>query len=242
MLKGYFSYLYENTAKNSGNAVYSLLEPNKNAALLDCGCWNGVNTKKFGNIVGTNHLYGVEINKAKAKEASKKGINVEIADLNKRLPYKNNFFDVIIVYHVIEHLVNVRLFVSELHRILKNDGYVIIGTPNLASWHNIFALLLGVQPFSGPTIKPDYESDIKLVKNINRERLDKIFSGNKSKDLEHIKIMTLKALVGLLRESKLNVEEVKGFGYYPFPPPFSTLLQKFDHWHSHYVLVKSRKE
>ncbi len=240
MLKGYFSYLYEHTAKNSTASLYSLLENNSSTVLLDCGCWNGVNTKKFGNFIGTNSLYGIEIDKAKAKEASKKGIKVEICNLNEKLPYKNNFFDVVIAYHVIEHLVNVRLFVSEIHRILKKDGYVVIGTPNLASWHNIFALLIGLQPFSGPTIKPDYESDLRLVKELNKERMKRVFS-KETETLEHIKVMTTKALVGLLKDFKFKIENVKGFGYYPSPPMLSTILSNIDPYHSHYIIVKARK-
>ena len=240
MLKDYFSYLYENTAKSSGSAVYSLLEQNKDAVLLDCGCWNGVNTKKFGNIVGTNFLYGIEIDKEKTKEAIKKGIKVNICNLNEKLPYKNNLFDVVIAYHIIEHLVNVRLFVAEIYRVLKKNGYVIIGTPNLASWHNIFALLIGLQPFSGPTIKPDYQSEIKFVKELNKARMKKVFL-KEAESLDHIKIMTTRALFGLLRDFKFKIENVRGFGYYPMPPLIAGLLSRLDPYHSHYIIVKARK-
>lgn len=240
MFKHYLSYLYENTAKSSSLAIYSLLEQNRNSILLDCGCWDGVNTKKFGNAVDTNFLYGIEINKVKAKEASKNGIRVKICDLNKKLPYKSNFFNVVIANHVIEHLVNVRLFVSEIYRVLKSNGYAIIATPNLASWHNIFALLIGIQPFSGPTIKPDYESDYKLVRDLNKARMKKVFIVE-SESLEHIKIMTTKALLGLFRDYKFKVERLLGFGYYPLPPFLATLLAKLDPYHSHYIVVKVRK-
>lgn len=240
MLKGYFSYLYERTAKSSGEALYALLEKNENAVLLDCGCWDGVNTRKFGNAIGTRHLYGVEIDKAKAEESAKNGVKVAVNNLNEKLPYKNDFFDVVIAYHVIEHLVNVRLFIAEIYRVLKKNGYVIIGTPNLASWHNIFALLIGLQPFSGPTIKPDYEADVRLVKELNKKRMKKVFS-KEAESLEHIKVMTTKALIGLLKDSKFKVENAKGFGYYPLPPPIACFMSKLDSCHSHYIVVKARK-
>lgn len=240
MLKGYFSYLYENTAKNSGLALRRMLEKDPKANLLDCGCWDGINTKKLGDIVGTKNLYGIELNRNKAKEASKKGINVKIIDLNKKFDYPSDFFDVVIAYHVIEHLVNVRLFASEIHRVLKKGGYVLIGTPNLASWHNIFALLLGLQPFSGPTIKPDYESDLKLIKSINKERMKKVFS-EESETLDHVKVMTTKALIGLLRDFNFRIEKTEGFGYYPLPPLIAGSLAKIDPYHSHYIIVKARK-
>ncbi len=241
MLKSYFSYLYERTAKNSGSSVYSLLEENNNAKLLDCGCWDGLNTKSFGSIIGTKNLYGIEIHKPKAKEAEKNGIKVKISDLNDKFPYSSNFFDVVVAYHVIEHLVNVRLFVAELYRVLNKNGYVIIGTPNLASWHNVFALTIGLQPFSGPTIKPDYEADLSLVKKLNQERLGRVFHGSKSQSLDHVKVMTLRALIGLLKQNKFKIEKTEGFGYYPLPPPISSVMEKIDPYHSHYVIVKARK-
>lgn len=240
MLRGYFSYLYENAAKNSTASLCSLLEKNKNAVLLDCGCWDGANTRKFGNFIGTNFLYGIEIDRQKANEAARKGVKAEICNLNEKLPYKNDFFDVVIAYHVIEHLVNVRLFVSEIYRILKRNGYVVIGTPNLASWHNIFALMIGLQPFSGPTIKPDYKADIKIVKELNKARMQRVFS-KEAESLEHIKVMTTRALIGLLKEFKFKIENVKGFGYYPLPPLIAGFMSKLDPCHSHYIVVKARK-
>jgi len=241
MLKNYFSYLYNNTEKEYISNFYSLFEKHHNAKILDCGCWDGINTKKIGELIGTNFLYGMEINKKKAKDASKNGINARVSDLNKRFPYNNNFFDVIFANHVIEHLVNVGLFVSEIYRVLKKDGYVVIGTPNLASWHNVFALFLGLQPFSGPTIKPDYESDFGVVKNINKERLNRVFLGSKSSGLDHIKVMTTKALIGLLRDFNFDITKIKAFGYYPLPPIIAKSLSKIDPYHGHYILVKARK-
>lgn len=240
MLKKYFSYLYESTAKESGISAESLLEHDENARLLDCGCWDGSNTKKFGGIVGTASLYGIEFNKLKAKEAASKGVKVKIADLNKRLLYRNDSFDAAIAYHVIEHLVNVRLFISELHRVLKKGGYAVIGTPNLASWHNIFALLLGLQPFSGPTIKPDSKSGLKLVMELNKERMKRVFAED-SETLEHVKVMTTRALIGLLKDFKFRIEYAGGFGYYPLPPLLAKPLAKIDPYHSHYIVVKARK-
>lgn len=240
MLKSYFSYLYENTSINSTNYLYSLLEKNSKAILLDCGCWDGTNTRKFGGIINTTSLYGIEIKKTKAGEAAKKGIKVKISDLNKKLPFESDFFDVVVAYHVIEHLVHVRLFASEIYRVLKKNGYAVIGTPNLASWHNVFALLLGIQPFSGPTIKPDYESDIKFIRGINKDRMEKVFS-RKTGTLDHIKVMTAKALIGLLKDFKFKIEDAKGFGYYPLPPLIARFLAKIDPHHSHYIIVKVRK-
>jgi len=49
---------------------------------------------------------------------------------------------------VIEHLVNPDNMLREAHRILKNHGYLLLTTPNLASWVNRLVMLLGYQPYN----------------------------------------------------------------------------------------------
>ena len=49
---------------------------------------------------------------------------------------------------VIEHLADTDVFVAEIARVLEPGGYAVISTENLASWHNVFALVFGWQPFS----------------------------------------------------------------------------------------------
>ena len=242
MMQRYYSYLYQNTVKNSREYFMSLLEKNPKAKLLDCGCWDGSNTLKYGSYIGTNNLYGVEIWKPKVKEAKAKGVIVKYGDLDKKLPFKNEAFNVVVAYHVIEHLVNVQRFVSEIHRILKKGGYAIIGTPNLASWHNIFALLIGIQPFSGPTIYPNYDSEVLMVKQLNARRNKDVFSDYyKEIVLQHIKVMTTRALVRLFRGNHFKIENLKGFGYYPMFPLMSKALSYMDPYHSHYIILKARK-
>jgi SAM-dependent methyltransferase len=51
--------------------------------------------------------------------------NVEIG-----LPFKNDYFDVIIASELLEHLNHPRSFFSECHRVLKKGGTLIITTPN----------------------------------------------------------------------------------------------------------------
>jgi 2-polyprenyl-3-methyl-5-hydroxy-6-metoxy-1,4-benzoquinol methylase len=48
---------------------------------------------------------------------------------------------------MIEHLRDTDGFMIELQRVLKPGGIAVISTNNLASWHNIVALMLGAQPF-----------------------------------------------------------------------------------------------
>ena len=68
------------------------------------------------------------------------------------LPYKNNSFQMITAISIIEHLnqIDAVKFVKEARRVLKNDGYIFMVTPNYSS---IFRLIQGKNWFgySDPT-------------------------------------------------------------------------------------------
>lgn len=46
-----------------------------------------------------------------------------------QIPLGNDFFDLIICYHILEHIENDKRAMEELHRVLKFDGICIIQTP-----------------------------------------------------------------------------------------------------------------
>ncbi len=55
------------------------------------------------------------------------------------LPFANNSFDLIIIQDVIEHLVEVKDFYSEVNRVLKTNGIIYLSTPNKLSLFNFVA-------------------------------------------------------------------------------------------------------
>jgi 2-polyprenyl-3-methyl-5-hydroxy-6-metoxy-1,4-benzoquinol methylase len=96
--------------------------------LLDIGAGTGdflVVAKNDGwNIIGIEPS-------AKAKEtAIKKG--VFFADSLSEL--ENNSFDVITMWHVLEHVPNLEDYLSELKRLIKPNGTIIIAVPNFKSF------------------------------------------------------------------------------------------------------------
>jgi len=98
----------------------------KNLKILDLGAGTGDDLliqKKFGEI------YAVDIEK-KALNQIPGDLCVEkkVADACK-LPYKDKFFDVVTSFEVLEHVTNDTLVVSEIMRVLKDDGYLIFSVP-----------------------------------------------------------------------------------------------------------------
>jgi ubiquinone/menaquinone biosynthesis C-methylase UbiE len=112
---------------------------------LDLGCGTGRFAASFRQRFKVIVL-GVD-SSIKAKSLSQKNlIEVKVSDLNEALPFDKNSQDFIISIEVLEHLVNPDGFLNEIKRILKPGGYLILTTPNLASWYNRVLLVLGIQP------------------------------------------------------------------------------------------------
>lgn len=67
------------------------------------------------------------------------------------LSFPDNEFEIILSLETIEHLSKPFLFIKELARIAKNDGTIIISTPNVL-WEGIHSLaaILGIHHSEGP--------------------------------------------------------------------------------------------
>jgi len=106
--------------------------------LLDVGA--GVGTLLFVAARRGFVVQGVEVSEwASAFAREEKGLDVLTGTLeDARL--ETETFDVVVINHVLEHVVNPRTLLVEVHRILKNDGLLVIGVPNIGS---IMACLRG---------------------------------------------------------------------------------------------------
>lgn len=73
---------------------------------------------------------------------------IDLFDAEKdRFPYENAHFDTVICGELIEHLFEDPMhLMSEINRILKPGGHVVLTTPNIASYRGISAILQGFHP------------------------------------------------------------------------------------------------
>jgi len=111
----------------SCNHIYSHKAP-KNGNFLDYGCGTGWLIEhaksKFKNIEG------YEPTKKLAEITSKKlNINVFNDFRNRR----SNKYDIITLYDVIEHILNPKKFVNDIHKMMNKNALLVIYTPNSAS-------------------------------------------------------------------------------------------------------------
>lgn len=230
--------ILKNTAKkiekDFQDKLYSLLEKDAEASFLDLGCYDGTLSISIANKIGTNKVFGVEINSELAKKSKENGIVVKSSDLNHKIDFGDNSMDIVFSNQVIEHLYDIDRFVFEIYRVLKPGGYAIIGTVNIASWHNIACLIVGWQPF-------DYVNIIKKRWRIgNRFKLHQ--SDNKYGTNVHVKPFTISALKEIFTIYNFEVEEVVASGYYPLIHPLYKIFQSLDSKHSAFIGLKIRKK
>jgi SAM-dependent methyltransferase len=182
--------------------------------LLDVGCWDGALSSRCAAVLGSRRILGVEIYEEPARAAEARGLEVARVDLEEeRLPWPDASVDVVICNQVLEHLKNIWLPMSEMHRVLKPGGHAVLSVPNLASLHNRVLLGFGRQPTSvrvfGPHVRGYAWSEFRLF---------------------------------VEREGAYSVRTARGAGFYPVPSPWSAPLSTLWKGASHTMVFLARKE
>jgi len=221
--------LYTNAVNLNHKNLLNCAEQAESAKVVDLGCDDGSLTVELARKIGTKNIFGVEIVDASAGKATAKGITVRKFDLNNKFSFEDNFFDVVIANQIIEHIFDSDNFLSEIHRILKLNGYAIISTENASSWSNIIASVFGWQIFS----LTNFSSISQGIGNPFA-----IHKGESSiESWNHVRIYNIKGLKEYLEVFGLKVELIKGAGYFPLP----SFIGNLDKTHCHFMTFKVRK-
>jgi glycosyltransferase involved in cell wall biosynthesis/SAM-dependent methyltransferase len=84
--------------------------------------------------------------------------DVDLFDAEKdRFPYEDGFFSTVLCCELVEHLPSDPMhMISEINRVLKDKGHLVITTPNISSHRAIAAILQGHHPGFFPAyLKPE---------------------------------------------------------------------------------------
>jgi SAM-dependent methyltransferase len=110
--------------------------------ILDIGCGTGLNAEylaaKGHTVIGAD-LSPVAIEKLRAKGFE--GMVCDISD--EELPWSGGSFDLIFASEVLEHVANTEAFMTEVSRLLRPGGTLVLSTPNSAFWAYRLLGLLG---------------------------------------------------------------------------------------------------
>jgi SAM-dependent methyltransferase len=101
---------------------------------LDVGCGFAMTGKELKQLGLAKYVVGIEAN-PEAAESAKKNID-EVICCNAEdaeLPF-DNFFDYIILSHILEHLYDPSAVLKKIMKTLKNNGKLIVGLPNIKYW------------------------------------------------------------------------------------------------------------
>jgi SAM-dependent methyltransferase len=183
-------------AREAAKACVSIANPR----ILDVGAGYGRDLMATGELLGRSHeLYAIEAFPQAVEFLRSRQIDVQSVNLEReRLPFEDGFFDVVICNQVLEHLKEIFWTTSELSRVTKVGGKLVIGVPNLGSLHNRLSLMFGRQPPAMRVFGP------------------------------HVRGYTASGMTDFLeRGGFLKVSKIFGGNFYPLPPSTSRLMSNY---------------
>lgn len=145
---GYYSSIHiKNCNHIKNNLLYLLTLPlkyrfdfifpvlKKNGKLLDIGCGSGYRLNQLRTLGW--EVYGVEPSSELANFGREKfHLKIYQSSFEEAKFYPNEF-DVVTLYHVLEHVSQPEEFLLKIHNTLKTDGELLVAIPNINSLERI---------------------------------------------------------------------------------------------------------
>jgi ubiquinone/menaquinone biosynthesis C-methylase UbiE len=112
--------------------------------VLDVACGNGSFGEWFKSRLGAE-MYGIDYSPVAVDLCKQKGYaEVKLVDLDKDpIPFEDNYFDLVILSAVVEHIMSPEEVLEQACRRLKPGGKVIVLTPNITWIINRLLFLIG---------------------------------------------------------------------------------------------------
>ncbi|MDG2467718.1 MAG: class I SAM-dependent methyltransferase [Pirellulaceae bacterium] len=118
------------TARIRLNRIRSRLNLSSRPRVLDVGCSIGA-TLEAARQIGWDAV-GVDVSQDAVDYCCQRDLSAQKVD-GLRLPFPDNEFDVVVNWHVIEHVADVQATLAEWHRVIRPGGMLVMETPDAAS-------------------------------------------------------------------------------------------------------------
>tara|TARA_Y100000310_G_scaffold324261_1_gene385930 strand:- start:638 stop:1366 length:729 start_codon:yes stop_codon:yes gene_type:complete len=220
--------------EKSSLKIMKKLKLSEDAEILDAGCGDG----RFTQILAKSFegsVKGLEYSNEGIKLCRDKGLDVQFADFNEGIPFGDKMFDVIYAGEILEHLYNPDRFLEECRRVLKDNGHLIVTTPNLCNWYNRVLMLFGIQPVFIETSTIDTRVGAGILKFMKKD----------SHPVGHVRIFNATALEDIFKLHKFKLVKKQGEVFEHFPKKLAFLDRFFSNFYSlssgFVVVVKKTK-
>jgi SAM-dependent methyltransferase len=105
----------------------------KRYKILEIGCGDG---GVIQYLKDNHEVQGVDIAESGIKYLKTIGINAHLLDVSyEKLPFKDDYFDYVLIFEVFEHLKSPQLALEEIQRVLKPSGILLASIPNPKTGH-----------------------------------------------------------------------------------------------------------
>jgi SAM-dependent methyltransferase len=151
--------------------------------VLDIGSYDGTNARGIQDR--GNRVFGADV--VLPKLAQKKINNLIQIPFKPPYPFKDKTFDIVFLGEVLEHIMDTDEVLAEVKRITRDEGSIVITTPNVASLGRRLMLLFGISPYLEVSLNPQMSIP----------------------GIGHIRYFTKATLFELLRLNSLQVVEFK---------------------------------
>ena len=117
-----------NTSKNTHETVFELIKENTDKVVADIPSGSGAFVQRLKDE-GFNDVIAIDIENI----LQIKHEQFVQADMTKPFPISDKTCDILVCIDGIEHIDEQFFFIRESHRILKDEGAIVISTPNISS-------------------------------------------------------------------------------------------------------------
>jgi demethylmenaquinone methyltransferase/2-methoxy-6-polyprenyl-1,4-benzoquinol methylase len=134
LAKNYYKLSHDASLKIDNHLGLKLLKLycEKSKKILDVGCGEGTRLSLF--TPRKSHGFGIDASPEAVKLANKQFPKLKISlGQGEKLPYQSNYFDLVYSAFSIEHCQNPEDFISEMIRVCKPKGRIIIISPNFGA-------------------------------------------------------------------------------------------------------------